>query len=672
MRKVKQYIQYIDFFGKNTTLLFKNDLYYRTSLGVFCSIILIILSILGGTYFLSLFLQHSNPVIMSTQVSDDSPLYLGNQDFYIAFSIFNLTTSSNITICLKDQTNVIKTLKFDTFSNFCGPIADKNLPNLFCVNAGQELQNLDLDKDLEISVLSNSIEVDNSKSEIVLLYKDNIINSLDYENPQKPIIRKLKFKTISNFSKMLRISLEKVEIQSDDGSMFESFSLFSFFKVDNIYEEIINSDGELFKISIEKSSTKHMINRNYVKIYGVLANTGGLIKMLWLIIFCFIYPFVSLKYNKSLINEIFNFHEFEVNGNNENENKSGIGIGEALDKMKIFFNNMVKDKNKKMLFRKSIKNAVNEVKIDSPTKQIIKNTFKIKQNQLNLTFFETFFYYICNYKNLKSKKKLIERGSKAINKRLDISFILQKLVEVEKLKVLLLDSDQLKLFEYLPKPILTRNKDEKLFSKQVFLNKLIKINNSGSNYFQEKWSQLEEEDKTHNNILEKIFALLESYKIIKQRQNANIMDRKLFMMLDENIKLFLEQTSSSPKLKNFISKNNPTGNKNMNKLLSFISSMVSEGENQTFQKEKEMTNKIDEKKLIFFETINENPDISDMSNLGGVTNQKEETEKIEENFQASSKREKNLTKTLSKLNSDFKFLTKEGNNFELSSRKEDV
>lgn len=66
MEKIKEYIKYIDFFGKNTTLLFKNDVYYRTSLGIFFSLLLIIFSLIAGIYFI--FFNDSNTVINSHDI----------------------------------------------------------------------------------------------------------------------------------------------------------------------------------------------------------------------------------------------------------------------------------------------------------------------------------------------------------------------------------------------------------------------------------------------------------------------------------------------------------------------------------------------------------------------------------------------------------------------------
>lgn len=51
-----------------------------------------------------------------------------------------------------------------------------------------------------------------------------------------------------------------------------------------------------------------------------------------------------------------------------------------------------------------------------------------------------------------SYKDMIAVGSDKIEKQLDAIFLIKKLNEIDKLKQFLLDEDQLKLFDYVPKP----------------------------------------------------------------------------------------------------------------------------------------------------------------------------------------------------------------------------
>ena len=433
-----------------------------------------------------------------------------------------------------------------------------------------------------------------------------------------------------------------------------------------------------------------------MKLYTVLANVGGLIKMLWLIIFIIINPFIVLQYNKSLINEIFNFNDNEYFF--KDKINSGIRhsrVNEAFLKLKSFVHVFRRDKKNQKTVKKTIASALNKVKIDSPTKQVIHDAFKIKETRLDLTVFENLMYYFCNYPNLRMKKDLIQRGSKAINKRIDITYIIQKIVEIEKLKVLLLDADQLKLFEYLPKPLLTTNKKEKLFSKRVFLNK-VQANNKNMislNYFHEKWKQLDE-DPTKNNVLEKITSLYDSYQIIKSRELISDLDQKLLDMLDENIKNLLEMTAKSPKIKRLLTETNAKP-KNFKMLLSLFTDYIKDenpikNETTKYEREGERNSDYLEKSI---DKRNKMKESNQSCNLNSkksencenlknssielkvdeqekksINSKNEENKESEENESKkaiervvvlSSKRVGDINKEVMRLNSKFKFLTKD-------------
>ena len=62
------------------------------------------------------------------------------------------------------------------------------------------------------------------------------------------------------------------------------------------------------------------------------------------------------------------------------------------------------------------------------------------------------------------KERLITKAEKIYQKELDVINILKKLHEIENLKLLLLDENQLVLFNYLTKPYisLTKNNDEEI------------------------------------------------------------------------------------------------------------------------------------------------------------------------------------------------------------------
>jgi len=556
IENVKKSFLTLDFFGKSTTLLFKNDTYYKTNLGFFCSIVLIVLSILGGTYFLTALLNHLNPLISFSQIQDSSPLIFDNQKFYLAFAFKN-QNCSNLELQLEVSSEEIplKSLNISQNSS-CGTIQNKG-QTLFCLELSEIIQDQGSNS-IKISVFSNNTRKKNCASDFTFFYEDFLINNIDYDSPIQKVTRTIELHTIKSFTKALQFVFEKLEVNTDMGILLQDNVVIPLLRVKNYPNELILDDSEsFFAINLEKSSTELYVTRNYMKIYTVLANLGGFMKMLWLMIFVLINPLITLLYKKSLINEIFNFNDKEYYFQDDKipPRKRPSRVNEAILKLKTFVHLFKSDKGNSKNSTKSLKKAQKETNIDSPTKEIINDVFKVKETSLDISILESLMYYVCNYKTLRMKKELIERGSKAINKRIDITYIIQKIVEIEKLKVLLLDADQLKLFEYLPKPILTNKKNEKLFSKKIFLNKVQANRNLiNSNYFHEKWKQLDE-DNTTNNILEKITTLFDSYQRIKSKEFITEIDQKLLDMLDENIKNLLEKTAKSPQLKKFITGN---------------------------------------------------------------------------------------------------------------------
>lgn len=75
---------------------------------------------------------------------------------------------------------------------------------------------------------------------------------------------------------------------------------------------------------------------------------------------------------------------------------------------------------------------------------------------ISLTVYEYFkFIMQCCYGTFSKKLRLIKYAHKQISNRTDILYILNKLSEIDKLKLLFLDDNQLKLFEYMHKPLIS-------------------------------------------------------------------------------------------------------------------------------------------------------------------------------------------------------------------------
>lgn len=58
-------------------------------------------------------------------------------------------------------------------------------------------------------------------------------------------------------------------------------------------------------------------------------------------------------------------------------------------------------------------------------------------------------------------KIFVREGLNKIDEKLDIIYIINKLLEIDKLKLLLLNKEELHLFEFLPKPYLDKSHSKK-------------------------------------------------------------------------------------------------------------------------------------------------------------------------------------------------------------------
>ena len=166
-----------------------------------------------------------------------------------------------------------------------------------------------------------------------------------------------------------------------------------------------------------------------------------------------------------------------------------------------------KPKKKTNLFYFLKKKKVNDSLIQ---KKNVKNNF-------NMSWFEylIFFFTKSFFKNT-PKKQIILETEKAFMNDMDIVNIVTKLHDLEKLKVLLLNEDQLVLFKYLSKPIITADDEN---------NKQNEIN-----FPHIKMSCLMGSKLRKRNKIE------ESYKKVFADQNSDKINRKMIELLDERVR----------------------------------------------------------------------------------------------------------------------------------------
>jgi len=123
----------------------------------------------------------------------------------------------------------------------------------------------------------------------------------------------------------------------------------------------------------------------------------------------------------------------------------------------------------------------------------------------------------CLPHKIKNKYKLYQKGSEYLMKYINIFNLVRMLDEVQKLKSILLNNQQLALFNYISKPTICLADEESE-------NPIIHLKNSFDNKKKEEFSEL----------------IRKYYKEIKMKNSWSLIDMRLFDCLDENLKKALK------------------------------------------------------------------------------------------------------------------------------------
>ena len=130
------------------------------------------------------------------------------------------------------------------------------------------------------------------------------------------------------------------------------------------------------------------------------------------------------------------------------------------------------------------------------------------------------WYYFLTARCNRKLKSTLNEGIKYNSYQLDIIMIVRKMLEIEKLKALLLTEDQMNLFDLIPKPKLNAISQAQVRQANMIQTQL--------NYF----------GRTYDSVDERLRDCLKSYQKIKNsKELTNI---KLINMMDNEFSILME------------------------------------------------------------------------------------------------------------------------------------
>jgi len=223
------------------------------------------------------------------------------------------------------------------------------------------------------------------------------VNSLNYETP---LDRHGNYYTVpaNDQSKaQIYFFFQHLYVDTDQGIISKDVqSQLAMTKSDEkTYFVQIDSNLNFIEVIFAVDKVVQYYERSYDKLQQVLAQTGGALQILTIAALILTRPIIYFNFFKDLGNEYYDFDILE------------------------------------------------------------KGSEKPVRKKLQISFFEYLYSFLrVNDKELVAKRKIFDQSKGLLNQSLSLSEILSKISELDKLKFLLFDSDQLLLFECIPKPII--------------------------------------------------------------------------------------------------------------------------------------------------------------------------------------------------------------------------
>jgi len=495
-RSFMDYIKSADLFGVPIQLHVHKETNYKTFFGALLSFC-VIFGLLGtACSMLYSALYHSNLNFLSSRaLSRSSVLELDENKFVMALSMTDTAFTLDESYFMIDFVLVATTAPNSEITESLGATkCSKEYLQLHAQNfSGIDTENLLCPKRTDFSVKSKNaqyVQVSLKKcqnmtdSPIVCASQEELNDYFDDPKNIKPISTSLYF--TNNLLDMLNDSpnvsyLKKLDLKLPGGNLgrqtdlyfvdqivsVES-SIFSYLKhsidVENTFtfDEMINdqilysADGSFMEINFKKSEYQREYSLSFTRVSDILAFIGGFAKALMIIGSAVALPYNQFYYNLAISNEIYQFDSRPKNFYQKTMKKAG-KFARKFSKTFRNLDNFDLNKEPNQDEASGDQTPVNE----NQNRRLIQNekvqkyhpffeSLLKRHHKLDYTIKELFkgLFFCCKKRNLRIKYDLYCQAEDRLKKDIDVITILKKLQDVDKLKQLLLNDEQLELFNY--------------------------------------------------------------------------------------------------------------------------------------------------------------------------------------------------------------------------------
>ncbi|KAL4500596.1 hypothetical protein ABPG72_003020 [Tetrahymena utriculariae] len=419
---------------------------------------------------------------------------------------------------------------------------------------------------------------------LAIYYVDYSVIPSDKSKPFQPLGRQSFWISGPEFTKQTNINFRNTYLNSDYGLMGTDIKTTNTLTFSNDREQVSPKSGNLLYdcyISLEKNIDNYY-NRSYQKFDKSLSQLGGIFNILFTVGALICKPLSQIELDLKLINRLFNF-EYSTDDQDKKKQEKKKHQKDNEKKEEIYTlaadqNLITKEDQQKKQFKYEFKKSINQKsqassgqksegeeliifqsypqqKFQSINPTTMRETYREKLKALkkceskgenkkskkeiekeakelnnffsfskNKISFQGWEYYANFFRFSKLCKKrryeLLQKGVDKLYNQIDIFYLVQKLLEVEKLKRLLLNENQIKLFEFIPKPVLT-------------------LEEKKQGHISDKVGLLYEDDK---DITQKTNQVQEAFQqIINSKTKPSKIDIRILELLDPQFKQFLSE-----------------------------------------------------------------------------------------------------------------------------------
>ncbi|CAK64211.1 unnamed protein product (macronuclear) [Paramecium tetraurelia] len=346
------------------------------------------------------------------------------------------------------------------------------------------------------------------------------IDLRNYLKPNVPKVEEIQTTISSQVMKDITLFMQPITTLTEEGLLNELVrrdSTIRYLKTQEVID--FNSEEALASVLIRLANTENISYRIYPKLQDILAQAGGLWEVLMLVFTILVKPIQSLSYKLDVINNLFNFEGQKLSNDEDgskqilkrltiiqdgvqtHENDPSNMINQQKSKTSIRFprgrltHKTTKLENGNFGWAEKSSQIVtnspeNDKLIQKGIRYALRKLFNIATLKLRLSPLDYIKYLKCGKKV--GKFKQLHYSINKLEKCLDILFIIDKLQEIDKLKMILLSKQQVQLFDFLPKPLISLNPSNLQYNESQMYSSLLQPYKSQKQKAQEAQLVLDE------------------------------------------------------------------------------------------------------------------------------------------------------------------------------------